>query len=59
MIVDLPRHLETGWVRHVLDVSDEIVLVAAPSLASLRNAKAAADILNGDQKQSSARTRGA
>jgi len=52
VIVDLPRTW-SGWVRHVLDASDEIVLTATPSLASLRNAKAAADILNGDQKQTS------
>jgi pilus assembly protein CpaE len=52
VVVDLPRTW-TGWVRHVLEASDEIVLTAAPSLASLRNAKAAADILNGDQKQNS------
>jgi len=38
-------------VRHVLDTSDEIVLTATPGLASLRNAKAAADLLNGDPPQ--------
>jgi pilus assembly protein CpaE len=50
VIVDLPRTW-SGWVRHVLDASDEIVLTATPTLASLRNAKAAADILNGEQTQ--------
>ncbi|HTY69293.1 MAG TPA: cellulose synthase operon protein YhjQ/BcsQ [Alphaproteobacteria bacterium] len=49
VVLDLP-HCWTGWVRHILDMSDEVVLTAVPSLASLRNAKSAADILNAGRK---------
>jgi pilus assembly protein CpaE len=49
VVLDLP-HCWTGWVRHVLDASDEVVLTAMPSLASLRNAKSAADVLNAGRK---------
>jgi pilus assembly protein CpaE len=45
VIADLPR-AAGGWVRHVLDVSDEIVITAVPTLASLRNAKSLLDTLN-------------
>ena len=38
VIVDLP-HVWTPWVRSCLIAADEIVLVATPDLASLRNAK--------------------
>jgi len=44
VVLDLPRHWG-GWVRHVLDASDEIVVTAAPTLGSLRNAKSAVDLL--------------
>jgi pilus assembly protein CpaE len=47
--VDLP-HYWGGWVRQVLDLSDEIVLTAVPTLASLRNAKSAVDLLNAKRK---------
>jgi pilus assembly protein CpaE len=43
--LDLP-HSWSGWVRHVLDAADDIVITAVPTLASLRNAKIAADALN-------------
>lgn len=49
VVLDLP-HCWTGWVRHVLDASDEVVLTAVPSLASLRNAKSAAEVLNAGRK---------
>ncbi len=49
VVLDLP-HGWAGWIRHVLDASDEVVLTALPSLASLRNAKAAADALNAGRK---------
>lgn len=45
VVVDLPRSW-SGWARHVLDVADEIVITAAPTLASLRNAKGATEVLN-------------
>lgn len=38
IVLDLP-HLWTAWARRTLVGADEIVIVAAPELASLRNAK--------------------
>lgn len=49
VVTDLP-HYWGGWVRHVLDQSDEIVVTAVPTLASLRNAKSIADTLNPKRK---------
>ena len=46
VVVNLPR-CWAGWVRHVVDASDEVVMTAVPTLASLRNAKSAADALKG------------
>jgi pilus assembly protein CpaE len=42
IILDIP-HLWTGWSRRLLLGADEIVLVAEPDLANLRNAKNMAD----------------
>jgi pilus assembly protein CpaE len=44
VVLDLP-HLWSGWLRRMLLTSDEVVLVAAPDLASLRNAKNIVDLL--------------
>ncbi len=44
VVVDLP-HLWTPWVRQTLLGSDEIVIVAMPDLASLRNAKTLVDLV--------------
>ena len=44
VIVDLP-HAWSPWVRQTLLAADEIVIVATPDLASLRNAKTFADLL--------------
>lgn len=44
VIVDLP-HLWTPWVRQTLLASDDIVVVATPDLASLRNGKALIDLV--------------
>ena len=44
VIVDLP-HVWSPWVRQTLLAADEIVIVAAPCLGSLRNGKAFAEIL--------------
>ncbi len=44
VIVDLP-HQWSPWVRQTLVGSDDVVIVAAPDLASLRTAKSIADIL--------------
>src|SRR5208282_1602024 len=44
VVVDLP-HLWTPWVRQTLLSSDDIVIVAAPDLASLRNGKALVELI--------------
>lgn len=44
VIVDLP-HVWTPWVRQTLLGADDIVIVAAPCLGSLRNGKAFVDVL--------------
>lgn len=44
VIVDLP-HLWTPWVKNCLAGADEIVIVATPDLASLRNAKNMMELL--------------
>lgn len=44
VIVDMP-HAWTPWVRHCLVAADEIVVVATPDLASLRNAKNIIELL--------------
>src|SRR5690606_1525908 len=38
VVLDLP-HLWSGWMRKTLLAADEVVVVATPDLASLRNAK--------------------
>ncbi len=44
IVLDVP-HAWTGWTRRTLVGADEIVIVAAPELASLRNAKNLLDTL--------------
>ena len=44
VVLDIP-HLWTAWARRMLVGADEVVLVAAPDLASLRNAKGLVDTL--------------
>ncbi len=44
VIVDIP-HAWTPWVRQTLLAADDIVIVATPDLASLRNGKALVDLL--------------
>ena len=44
VIVDIP-HLWAPWVRSCLIAADEIVIVALPDLASLRNAKNMIDVV--------------
>lgn len=43
VVLDVP-HLWTGWVKRSLIGADEVVVVAAPELASLRNAKNLIDL---------------
>lgn len=42
VILDIP-HAWNAWIRHTLATIDEIVIVAEPDLANLRNAKSLAD----------------
>ena len=44
IVLDVP-HVWTAWARRMLVGADEIVLVAAPDLANLRNAKSMVDTL--------------
>jgi pilus assembly protein CpaE len=44
VVLDLP-HTWSGWMRRTLLGADEVVIVAAPDLASLRNAKNLFDLL--------------
>jgi len=44
VVLDIP-HAWTGWIRHTLATVDEIVIVAEPDLANLRNAKNLSDTL--------------
>jgi Flp pilus assembly protein, ATPase CpaE len=44
IVLDLP-HVWTGWLRRVLTSADDVVIVAEPDLANLRNAKNLADLL--------------
>lgn len=46
VVLDIP-HVWTDWVRHTLGVIDEVVIVAEPDLANLRNAKNLADVIKG------------
>jgi pilus assembly protein CpaE len=49
VVADLP-HYWGAWVKHVLDLADEIVVTAVPTLASLRNAKSITETLNAKRK---------
>jgi pilus assembly protein CpaE len=44
VVLDVP-HIWTGWTRRVLIGADDILIVAAPDLANLRNAKNLVDLL--------------
>ncbi len=44
IIVDVP-HVWTSWSKRVLTAADDVVVVASPDLANLRNAKSLLDIL--------------
>ena len=44
VVLDVP-HMWTGWTKRVLIGADEILVVAAPDLANLRNAKNMIDLL--------------
>jgi pilus assembly protein CpaE len=44
VVLDVP-HVWNAWVKHTLESVDEVVLVAEPDLANLRNAKNTVDML--------------
>lgn len=44
VVLDLP-HLWSSWMRRTLITADEVVMVASPDLASLRNAKNVIDLV--------------
>ncbi len=44
IVLDLP-HVWTGWARRTLIAADDVILVASPDLANLRNAKNLIDAL--------------
>ncbi|MDX2276486.1 MAG: AAA family ATPase [Hyphomonadaceae bacterium] len=44
VVLDLP-HIWTSWVKQTLLSADDVIIVAAPDLASLRNAKNILDLL--------------
>jgi pilus assembly protein CpaE len=44
VVLDVP-HLWTAWARRTLVLADEVVIVAAPDLANLRNAKSIVEFL--------------
>jgi pilus assembly protein CpaE len=44
VVLDVP-HVWTGWTKRVLIGADDILIVAAPDLANLRNAKNLVDLL--------------
>ena len=45
-VLDVP-HLWSGWVRRILVAADEVIVVANPDLANLRNTKNLIDFLKG------------
>ena len=48
IVLDVP-HVWTGWARHTLIAADDILIVAAPDLANLRNTKNLIDLLRGSR----------
>ena len=52
VVLDVP-HVWSGWVRRALISADEIVVVAGPELASLRNAKNLIDLARANRPNDS------
>ena len=48
IVLDVP-HVWTGWARRTLIGADDILIVAAPDLANLRNTKNLIDLLRGSR----------
>lgn len=55
VIVDVP-HVWCSWSKRILTTADEIVITAAPDLASFRNTKQLVDIISGARPNDSAPT---
>ncbi|MEX0646105.1 MAG: pilus assembly protein CpaE [Parvularculaceae bacterium] len=53
IIIDLP-HIWTSWSKRLLQTADEIVITAAPDLASFRNTKNLVDVISGARPNDSA-----
>ena len=49
IVLDIP-HMWTGWARRMLLAADEIILVASPDLANLRNTKSLLDAMRSARK---------
>ncbi len=45
VVLDIP-HLWTEWTEHLLCVADEVVVIATPDFASLRDVKSVMDVLS-------------
>ena len=52
IVLDVP-HVWTGWARRTLIAADDILIVAAPDLANLRNTKNLIDLLRGSRPNDS------
>src|SRR5215470_7015204 len=52
IVLDVP-HVWTGWARRTLIGADDILIVAAPDLANLRNTKNLIDLLRGSRPNDS------
>jgi pilus assembly protein CpaE len=52
VVLDLP-HVWSGWAKRTLLAADEVVIVAEPDLANLRNAKNLIDLLKSARKNDS------
>jgi pilus assembly protein CpaE len=48
IVLDVP-HLWSGWTKRILVSADDILVVAGPDLANLRNAKNLVDLLKGSR----------
>ncbi len=53
IIIDVP-HVWTSWSKRLLQTADEIIITAAPDLASFRNTKNLVDIISGARPNDSA-----
>ncbi len=49
IILDIP-HIWTSWSRRVLISADEVIIVAVPDLANLRNTKSLLDVLRQERR---------